>query len=259
MAQETLHIALIQADLVWEKPEQNRQKFVSFFGQLPNNVDLVLLPEMFATGFSMNVNEFAETMDGASVSWMKEQAYAGQFVLAGSLMIKEKGYFFNRFIFAFPDGKIEYYNKRHLFSMGEEHLHFTAGTDRKIIEIVGFRVLPQICYDLRFPVFSRNRNDYDLLVNCANWPAPRQQVWDALLKARAIENQAYVAGVNRTGVDANGIRYEGGSIVVDPKGSSLTEVTSNEEIIIAKLNKPSLEKFRRNFPVLDDADVFFIK
>ncbi|MGQ8335227.1 amidohydrolase [Sunxiuqinia sp. A32] len=255
---DTLNIALIQTDLFWEEPKKNRLHFESLFGSLEANVDLVVLPEMFATGFSMQVQQFAEGMQGETISWMKQQASARNITLAGSLMIKENENFYNRFVFIGADDKIDSYDKRHLFAMGQENLHFTAGNKRKVFEISGFRILPQVCYDLRFPVFSRNQNDYDLLINCANWPAPRQTVWNILLKARAIENQAFVAGVNRVGVDNNGIRYSGGSQIVDAKGSEMASSGNNEEIVIAKLNKASLMKFRRNFPVLKDSDDFII-
>jgi predicted amidohydrolase len=227
---------------------------------LPTETDLALLPEMFSTGFSMNVEKCAEPADGETVRWMKEQSATLQATLAGSMMIRENNQFFNRFLFVHPDGKIDFYNKRHLFSMGGENIHFSPGQERKIIRIKSFRILPQVCYDLRFPVFSRNRGDYDLLVNCANWPAPRREVWQTLLKARAIENQAYVAGVNRTGTDANGINYSGDSCIIDPKGKPMVvAVTKSEQIISAKLSKGSLERFRSNFPALADADDFEMK
>lgn len=260
MNDDHLHIALIQWNLVWEQAEQNRRHLQILLTGLPPETDLVVLPEMFSTGFSMNVEKYAEPADGETVSWMKEQSAKLQSTLAGSMMIRENNRFFNRFLFVHPDGKIDFYDKRHLFSMGEENIHFSPGQERKIIRIKSFRILPQVCYDLRFPVFSRNRNDYDLLVNCANWPAPRREVWQTLLKARAIENQAYVAGVNRTGTDANGINYSGNSCIIDPKGKIMVvaEIKS-EQIISAKLSKGSLERFRSNFPALADADDFEMK
>ncbi len=255
-----LYIALVQCELAWEQPAENRKHLFHLLDDLPGETDLVVFPEMFATGFSMHVEKCAETMDGETIQWMKQLAGEKQLVAAGSLMIRENGKFFNRFVFAYPDGKLEYYDKRHLFSMGEEHLHFTAGQTRKLIQIKSFRIIPQVCYDLRFPVFSRNRQDYDLLINTANWPAPRREAWQTLLKARAIENQAYVAGINRIGSDANGINYVGDTCFVDPKGKVMAAAEDKkEQIITAKLSKDSLEKFRNNFRVLPDADDFQLK
>ena len=254
---DNLCIALVQCELVWEQPAENRKHLLHLLDDLASETDLVVFPEMFATGFSMQVEKCAEAMDGESVQWMKRLAADRRLVVAGSLMIREHGNFFNRFIFVYPEGKMEYYDKRHLFSMGEEHLHFTGGQTRKLIQIKSFRILPQVCYDLRFPVFSRNRQDYDLLINTANWPAPRREAWKTLLKARAIENQSYVVGINRTGSDANGINYVGDTCFVDPKGKvMLAAEDKKEQIITAKLSKDSLERFRNNFRVLPDADDF---
>jgi predicted amidohydrolase len=256
----SLHIALVQCELAWEQPAENRKHLLHLLDDLSSETDLVVFPEMFATGFSMQVEKCAETMEGETVRWMKELSGEKQLVVAGSLMIRENGKFFNRFVFAYPEGKLEYYDKRHLFSMGEEHLHFSAGQNRKLIQIKSFRILPQVCYDLRFPVFSRNRQDYDLLINTANWPAPRRETWQTLLKARAIENQAYVAGVNRIGGDANGINYHGDTCFVDPKGKVMIAAEDKkEQVITAKLSRDSLEKFRNNFRVLPDADDFQLK
>lgn len=257
MSDDHLHIALVQAALLWEDARANRQHLEHLFAQLPGRTELVILPEMFSTGFSMNVGRLAEPMDGQTISWLKEQAAGNGMVFAGSLMIREKDIFYNRFIFVRPDRTIDFYDKRHLFSMGHEQEYFAPGSQRKIFHLKSFRILPQICYDLRFPVFSRNRDDYDLLINCANWPATRDEVWKILLKARAIENQAYVAGVNRTGIDGNGIRYNGNSMIVDPKGKEITVAREGkEEILHAKLSKSSLGQFRKKFPVLPDADPF---
>jgi len=257
MTNAALHISLIQCNLVWEQPEENRALFEKLFEQLPAATELVVLPEMFSTGFSMQVEKCAETMEDATVAWLKLQAQKRNIAICGSVMIKENEAYYNRFLFAHPDGKLEQYDKRHLFSMGEEHQHFTAGKERKIIEYRGFRILPQVCYDLRFPVFSRNRNDYDLMINVANWPAPRREVWQTLLKARAIENQAYVAGLNRVGTDGIGINYAGDSAIIDSKGALMaTSVERREHIVSAKLDKDSMERFRAKFPVLPDADDF---
>ncbi len=255
-----LTVALIQSGLAWENPEMNRTKFAKQVGSLPEETDLVVLPEMFSTGFSMKPARFAEPMDGDTVCWMKEQSRDHNLVVAGSAMIREKQYFFNRFLFVYPSGEICFYDKRHLFAMGLENTSFVRGNERKIFRIKGFMVMPQICYDLRFPVFFRNRSDYDLLINCANWPSSRREVWETLLKARAIENQAYVIGVNSTGTDGNGIRYSGNSLIIDPKGKEIASATSGEEAILtAKLSKSSLDQFRRKFPVLEDGDDFSIE
>jgi predicted amidohydrolase len=257
MKNDHLHIAIIQTDLVWEDARANRQHFEQLFSQLPKETELVVLPEMFSTGFSMNVDQQAEYMDGETMSWLRKQASRNGKAIAGSLMIRENDTFFNRFVFVRPDLTFDFYDKRHLFSMGQEQIHFTPGSQRKVFHLKSFRILPQICYDLRFPVFSRNRNDYDLLINCANWPASRREVWKTLLKARAIENQAYVAGVNRTGTDGNGIRYSGDSLIIDPKGKEMAVAKPGSEVFLtARLSKSSLDQFRKKFPVLPDADNF---
>lgn len=257
MTNETLHISLIQSDLFWEDADKNCSHFEELFAELPVETELVVLPEMFSTGFSMQVEKCAEQMDGLTVEWMRSQAQKQNIAICGSVMIKENAAFYNRFVFAHPDGKLEQYDKRHLFSMGEEHLHFTPGKERKIIQYKSFRILPQVCYDLRFPVFSRNLQDYDLMINVANWPAPRREVWQTLLKARSIENQAFVAGVNRIGTDGIGINYSGDSAIIDPKGKIMAEaIGKKEQLISAKLDKGSLERFRLKFPVLPDGDQF---
>lgn len=259
MSENHLHIAVVQAELVWENPNENRAYFEKVISNLPAETELVILPEMFVTGFSMHVDACAESMDGESLSWLKLLAATTNKIICGSLMISETDRYYNRFVFVRPDHSVEFYDKRHLFSMGEENLHFTPGQERKIFKIKSFRILPQICYDLRFPVFSRNRNDYDLMINCANWPAPRQEVWDTLLKARAIENQAFVAGANRIGKDDNGINYSGGSAILDAKGKAIVHAGKDELVITAKLSKESLDNFRKRFPVSDDADLFMLK
>ena len=261
MINQLLNIVLIQTCLEWEDVQVNLIRFQGLFAKLPLDIDLVVLPEMFSTGFSVNLPSLAETMEGPTIKWMKEQAGVLRAVIAGSLIIKENGAIFNRFVFVRPEQSVEYYDKRHLFSMGDEKQNFIAGCERKIITVKSFRILPQICYDLRFPVFSRNRLDYDLMINCANWPATRRDTWLTLLKARAIENQAYVAGVNRVGEDANGIKYSGNSCIFDFRGTEvcLSSVSDREEILFARLNKDVSDHYRSSFPVLSDADDFVIK
>jgi len=260
MLLENLHIALFQLDLVWENPKANRDQMDQWFQKVSKITDIVFLPEMFNTGFSMNVGQLAETMEGETVQWMKSRCHEHQFALCGSLIIQEKEQYFNRLVFVEPSGKVHFYNKRHLFTMGNEESHFQPGTERLIVHYKGWRICPLICYDVRFPVWSRNRNEYDLLVYVANWPRNRDEVWNTLLKARAIENQAYVAGVNRVGVDGQMISYSGHSQILAAKGNCLAETKRGEEgIVSAEISYSELENFRLSFPVLDDADSFYME
>jgi len=253
---QDLTVSVIQSELFWEDPEANRTAFAEKIAGI-QPPDLIVLPEMFSTGFSMRSNELAETMDGPSVTWMKEQAANSEAAINGSLIIEEDGKYFNRSVIAFPDGKIEHYDKRHLFRMADEDAHFSEGTEREIVELKGWRICLQVCYDLRFPVFSRNQNDYDLLIYVANWPEARTSAWSTLLKARAIENQCYLIGVNRIGSDAKGISYSGASVILDPKGDELWETPLHQEAIgTATLSSQELQDFRLKFPVSKDADDF---
>jgi len=257
MIQEILHIALFQLDLFWENPQANRDRIDQWIQKLGKSTDVVFLPEMFTTGFSMNVAELAETMEGETIDWMKKRCAEHQLALCGSLIIQEKEKYFNRLVFVQPSGEVQFYNKRHLFTMGNEESHFQQGTERLIVQYKGWRICPLICYDVRFPVWSRNRNEYDLLVYVANWPRNRDEVWNTLLKARGIENQAYVAGVNRVGVDGQIINYSGYSQILDAKGNCLSDAAEGvESILSAQISKSDLEKFRDSFPVLEDADSF---
>lgn len=258
MTQEFLNIAIFQLDLVWENPAANRAKIDEWLRKIELNIDVVFLPEMFTTGFSMNVSELAESMDGETLQWMKYRCSQHQFAICGSLIIQENGKFYNRLVFVEPSGEVRFYNKRHLFTMGNEESHFQKGTERLVVQYKGWRICPLICYDLRFPVWSRNRNDYDLLVYSANWPQNRNDVWNALLKARSIENQCYVVGVNRVGLDGHGIDYTGDSQVFSSKGKELAKsLSENEEILTTSLSFQEMTEFRRRFPVLNDADVFY--
>ncbi|HEY3370489.1 MAG TPA: amidohydrolase [Prolixibacteraceae bacterium] len=260
MLQEILHIALFQLDLVWEDPKANRELIDQWFQKVDPATDIVFLPEMFSTGFSMNVATLAEPMDGETVQWMKKRCAEHQFALCGSMIIQEKGKYFNRLVFVEPSGEVHLYDKRHLFTMGNEESHFEQGTERLIVQYKGWRICPLICYDIRFPVWSRNRDEYDLLVYAANWPRNRDEVWNTLLKARAIENQSYVAGINRVGVDGQMIHYSGHSQVLNAKGSSMAEVSEGKEAIVsAEISFPELVQFRTAFPVLNDADIFNLK
>ncbi len=260
MPQEILKVSVFQFNLVWEDAVANRAKIDALLQLLPSDSDVAFLPEMFSTGFSMNVAELAESMDGETIAWMKHRSAKYQLSLCGSLIIKDNDKFYNRLVFVEPSGKIQHYNKRHLFTMADEESHLEPGRKRLIVEYKGWRICPLICYDLRFPVWARNRNEYDVLVYSANWPEQRTEVWNTLLKARAIENQSYVVGANRVGVDGSEITYSGNSQLIGPKGNiwSSTENYS-ERIVSAEFSYSQLLKFRKNFPVLDDADSFVLE
>ena len=252
-----LKISLVQSMLHWEDAMANLEMFSERLGPLAGHTDLIVLPEMFNTGFSMNSVKLAETMEGATVQWLKEQARRLGAAIYGSAIIEENGRFFNRGLFATRDGRISSYDKRHLFRMAQEHDHFSPGTERVIVELGGWRILLQVCYDLRFPVFSRNRNDHDLMLYVANWPEARRYPWGQLLIARAIENQSCVVGVNRVGMDGNGIHYSGDSVVVDPKGLVIGACApAKEEIVTSVLDHAALLEFREKFPAGLDADDF---
>lgn len=257
MVQDTLHIALFQMDLVWEDHTANLSKIDQWLKQLSQSTDIVFLPEMFTTGFSMKATELAETMDGPTMQWMIQRSRELDVAICGSLIIKENDHFFNRLVFVEPDGKVHSYDKRHLFTMGNEEKHYHKGFKRLIVNYKGWRICPLICYDLRFPVWSRNNGDYDLLVYVANWPRQRDEVWNTLLKARAIENQAYVAGVNRVGRDGQMIHYSGFSQILDAKGVLLANAEINQEAVLkAELSYTELQRFRTVFPVLKDGDPY---
>jgi predicted amidohydrolase len=259
MTQEILNIAVFQFDLVWENPMENRKKIDEWLPKLNGKADVVFFPEMFTTGFSMDVSGLAEPMDGETVSWMKERSAEYRTALCGSLIICENGQFFNRLLFVEPSGKVHIYNKRHLFKMGNENLNFVRGSERIIVDYKGWRICPMICYDLRFPVWARNRKDYDILVYTANWPQARNEVWNTLLRARAIENQAYVVGANRVGVDGNHISYSGSSQLINPRGVLLSEIGNHQKgIVSAGFSYSELIKFRTEFPALNDVDEFHL-
>lgn len=254
----TYKIALVQQDIVWENISANMHVVHQIFEKLQAKVDLVVLPEMFLTGFSMNVAKTAISMNSPEVFWLQDLASKYDVAIIGSLAIKEYKKVFNRALFVKPEGEIAYYDKRHLFRMGDEEKYYTAGDQRVIFTHRGVRILPQICYDLRFPVWSRNQNDYDVIVYMANWPSSRQRVWDVLLSARAIENQSFVVGVNRVGKEEK-IQYKGCSKCIDFKGNSLLDM-SNEINGIAYVNidLDELYQFRNKFPAHIDGDKFTI-
>jgi len=254
-----MKITLIQAPLVWENPSANRNYFEEKINSIHENVDLVVLPEMFTTGFSMNPNDIAETMQGETVSWLQALAAAKKIAITGSVIITENGHFYNRLVFVFPTEEIQFYDKRHLFSLAGEDKIYTFGKEKLIVDYKGFKICPLICYDLRFPVFSRNVDDYDVLIYVANWPKPRINAWDSLLKARAIENMCYTIGVNRIGTDSNNHEYVGHSQAVDFLGNYILEPQETEGIFIVELEKESMLETRAKFGFLNDKDSFEIR
>lgn len=250
-----LHTALVQASTRWHQPAANRKMFERMLQGMGDGTDLVALPEMFSTGFTMSSVDVAETMAGDTVSWLRNMAADLGTTIAGSLVVRDRGYF-NRLVWMPPDGDETVYDKRHLFRMAGEHEHYAAGNLRVVVRIGAWRVLPCVCYDLRFPVWLRSCNDYDVLLCVANWPAARQSAWNALLRARAIENQCYVVGVNRVGTDGNGVDYRGGSAVYDFEGRAMVEAFDDELVLHAALNLDELNAYRERFPAWRDADEF---
>jgi predicted amidohydrolase len=254
-----LNISCIQTDLAWENIDQNLNDFSEKLNQISQNTEIVVLPEMFTTGFTMNAVKMAEPMDGKSFHWMKEQAEKHNKILIGSIIIKEDKKYYNRCVTMFPNGKYFTYDKGHLFRMGKENEDFTKGESKTIFKHNDWRVCTLICYDLRFPVWSRNQDDYDLLIYIASWPESRREVWNTLLKARAIENQSYVIGVNRIGSDGEGITYSGDTVVINAKGEIIAKANDyKDEIINAELSLNELNQFREKFQVFLDADDFKI-
>ena len=248
-----MKITILQRDIVWADPTRNVQRADEAIDGNPGS-DLYVLPEMFSTGFCTQPEGIAEPAENRTVSWMKAKASQTGAAIAGSIAVHEDGRYYNRFHFVTPDGNVTTYDKKHLFTFGGEHNRFTAGSERVIVAYKGFRILLEICYDLRFPVWSRNRGDYDMIIYVASWPTPRVEAWKALLTARAIENQCYVVGVNRVGEDP-GNNYCGGSRVIDPYGKIMAECEDGREMeVTAEVDMEVLEAFRAKFPVLDDAD-----
>lgn len=255
--QGNLKIALIQSDLVWEKPEDNRLNFTKKINAISDDVDIVVLPEMFTTGFTMSPFKLAESMTGKTVKWMKNLAQSKAVAIVGSLIIAEKGSFYNRLLFVEPSGFITVYNKRHTFTFGGEDKIYEAGKEKVILHYKGWKIRPLICYDLRFPVWSRNTENYDVLLYVANWPKSRISAWDVLLKARAIENMCYCIGVNRIGVDGLDKKYSGHSAAYDVLGQPLTTFEANkEETQIVILSHKHVIKNRDKLKFLDDQDAF---
>ena len=251
-----LRVTLVQTELAWQDATANRRGLAAHFRGLVGHTDLVVLPEMFSTGFSMDAESLAEDMDGPTLGWMREEAAALGFAITGSLIVRDGDRCRNRLVWVRPDGSVKYYDKRHLFRMANEQQHYAAGDRRLVVEVKGWRVCPMVCYDLRFPVWSRSRDDYDLLLYVANWPARRAHAWSTLLRARAIENLCYVVGVNRIGRDGNGATYAGDSVAVDFLGQALTSVGGGDRVETAVLDLESLRAYRRDFPAHLDADRF---
>lgn len=254
----TLAISIIQADLRWHDPAANRDRFSERIAAIDEPTDLVVLPEMFSTGFSMDAENLAEAKDGETVRWMHDQATAINAAICGSLIIKDGGEYYNRFFCVQSDGSEICYDKRHLFRLANEQHYYTAGNRQVIFELNGWRICPQICYDLRFPVWSRNRDNYDLLLYVANWPSRRHNAWQTLLRARAIENLSYLAGVNRSGSDGNDLPYAGGSAVIDYLGRDLIDLGEAEGVATVRIDLDALREFRERFAFHKDADSFSI-
>jgi predicted amidohydrolase len=254
-----MKITIVQPDILWEDRAGNLHKLQTMLKEVSGKTDLVILPEMFSTGFSMQSGELSEAYRAQTYQWMENLSQEGNYAICGSYIVKESDNYLNRFVFIAPDRQNFRYDKRHLFSIGGEDLNFTHGNNRLIINFKDYRINAIICYDLRFPVWIRNRNDYDLLICVANWPESRREVWNTLLKARAIENQCYVVGVNRVGTDNSDDKYAGESMILDPKGRIITAINEYEEgIATGEISLSDLQDFRLKFPVWKDADDFTI-
>lgn len=256
---QTLTFSLVQTNIIWENKNANLAHYSAILEADTQKKEIVILPEMFSTGFSMKPHGLAEPMDGPTIGWMKTTAAMHGIILAGSLIIEEDGAYYNRFIWMQPDGRYYHYDKRHLFGFSGEDQHYSAGDKKLLLQVKGWKIFPLICYDLRFPVWARNvEAEYDVLLYVANWPERRSLAWQTLLTARAIENQAFVIGVNRIGEDGNGHNYNGQSIVHDPLGNALLSPGSSPGIYTITLDKSMLETTRQQLPFLKDADRFLM-
>ncbi len=262
-----MKVTLVQSSLHWQDISSNLNHFEKLLDSDRTKTDLIVLPEMFNTGFTMQPEKYAEAAEGSSFQWMKKQAHTRECIITGSMAVSDGNSYFNRLYWVAPNGKFLFYDKRHLFRMGGEHEHYNYGTQKLITTFKDWRICPMVCYDLRFPVWSRNRFDkknssyeYDVLIYIANWPAARAMAWKQLLIARAIENQCYVIGVNRIGEDGNGVAHSGDSMVIDAKGDVLyASDADQEELFTILLDKRSLDDFRTKFPAGMDGDVFTLE
>ena len=249
-----MKVTILQRNIEWANPSLNVQRAEKAIDRNAG-ADLYVLPEMFSTGFCTQPEGIAESCDSDTLKWMKRKAAEIDAAIAGSVAVEQEGKYYNRFYFVKPDGSVTYYDKKHLFTYGGEHLRFTAGEERVVVEWRGVRILLEVCYDLRFPIWARNRGDYDMILYVASWPTPRVAAWSSLLVARAIENQCYVAGVNRVGMDP-ACEYCGGSVIIDPYGRTIASCADNTECeATAEVDMVALEAFREKFPVLKDADI----
>ncbi|MCG8236189.1 nitrilase family protein [Tenacibaculum finnmarkense] len=259
-----LKTVLVQSDIVWENPTENRKLFEEKINKISSDIDLIILPEMFTTGFSMKANHLAETMTGDTVNWMKRLSKEKNCAITGSIIIKEKAFnseekelYYNRLLFVHPSGKVDFYDKKHLFTLAGEQKIFTAGTKKSIVNYKGWKICLLICYDLRFPAWARNTDNYDVLLYVASWPSSRIDAWDTLLKTRAIENMSYAIGVNRVGTDANGHQYNGNSVGYDMLGNCIDKNNNGEEISLSiTLDKEKQTEIRSKFGFLNDKDTF---
>lgn len=251
-----MKIAVFQTKLAWENPAVNRKFIEEYFLNEDEPFDLFILPEMFTSGFTMNPSAVAEPMDGETMTWLKGLAKAKNCAITGSLVIKEDGNFYNRMVFIFPSGEVQFYNKRHLFTLAGEEKVYTKGTKKIIVNYNNWNICLQVCYDLRFPVFVRNVENYDVILYVANWPKPRINAWDSLLKARAIENMCYTIGVNRIGEDANQLEYPGHSQVIDFLGNNMLNCESDLGVFVCELDKDQQLATRQKLNFLNDKDNF---
>ena len=251
-----MKVALIQSSIVWENPKLNRKYYEETIKGIVGSIDLIVLPEMFTTGFTMNPQLVSETMQGETVVWLQTLAKAKKSVITGSLVIEENGTFFNRLVFVFPSGEMQYYDKKHLFTLAGEDRIYGRGNRKNIIDYLGWKICPLVCYDLRFPVFSRNTEDYDLLLYVASWPKPRINAWDILIRARAVENMCYAIGVNRIGLDNNKFEYVGHSQAVDFLGNYVLEPQDTEGVFVVELSKEKMMETRNKLGFLNDRDSF---
>ena len=263
--QRALRVSLVQGATRWHDPVGNREYYGSLIAPLAGHTDLVVLPETFTSGFSNEAIHNAETMDGPSVAWLREKAKELDAAITGSVQLRASEGVFNRLLFVTPDGEVRHYDKRHLFRYADEHKRYASGRDKLIVEWKGWRICPLVCYDLRFPVFSRNGHDpqrgfdYDLVLFVANWPAARAHAWRTLLRARAIENLSYCLGVNRVGTDGNQLPYSGDSGVLDYLGQAMVDLGAQEQTVTVTLDPAALAAFREKFPAWMDADAFELR